>query len=69
MAAGLGVRLSGPRTYGSDIKDDPWLNEQARDPHAHDITQGLALYRRTLVFTAALLLSAATIIFFLRSAS
>ncbi|CAN0603372.1 unnamed protein product, partial [Ectocarpus sp. 12 AP-2014] len=32
MAAGLGVRLSGPRIYDGQPSDDPYLNADAPDP-------------------------------------
>ncbi|WP_424927574.1 adenosylcobinamide-phosphate synthase CbiB [Amaricoccus tamworthensis] len=46
MAAGLGVRLSGPRVYGDRVSDEPWVNAGARDPEARDLAEGLGLYRR-----------------------
>lgn len=44
MAGGLGVRLSGPRTYDRDVSYEPWLNEHGRDPVAGDVPAGLKLY-------------------------
>lgn len=55
LAAALGVRLSGPRKYKEGVADEPWLNGHARDPAAQDIRRGLALYRRAMILTAALL--------------
>ncbi len=52
VAAGLGVRLSGPRFYGSHMSDEPWLNRDARDPDPTDMTRGLALYRRAMALAA-----------------
>ncbi|TCP36115.1 hypothetical protein EV662_1285, partial [Rhodovulum marinum] len=46
MAGALGVRLSGPRTYGSGISDDPWLNPGAPDPDARALSRGLGVYLR-----------------------
>ena len=37
MAGALGIRLSGPRTYGETTSNDPWLNSGARDPSGADI--------------------------------
>ena len=51
MASGLGVRLSGPRTYDDQNTTDPWLNPDGRDPDAKDIKAGLKLYRRSLALT------------------
>lgn len=52
MAAGLGVRLSGPRSYGDRVSAEPWLNGTCLDPNAQDIAQGLRLYRRLLAVCA-----------------
>lgn len=53
VAGALNVRLSGPRIYGEHVAHEPWLNEQAPDPHAADIRKGLALYRRMVWLSAA----------------
>ncbi len=55
MAAALGVRLSGPRTYEDHVSDEPWVNGLARDPMAADIGRGLDLGRKALIVTSALL--------------
>jgi adenosylcobinamide-phosphate synthase len=55
MAGALGVRLSGPRIYHGSIADEPWLNEAARDPHAADIAQALAIYARAMMSLAGCL--------------
>ena len=60
IAGGLGVRLSGPRAYGSHVSDEPWLNESASDPSAAQMHAGLRLYRRAMVL-GALLLTLATL--------
>jgi adenosylcobinamide-phosphate synthase len=44
MAGALGVRLCGPRSYDGEVAREPWLNGNARDPAAADITRGLELY-------------------------
>lgn len=49
MAGALGVRLSGPRSYGGVETPEPWLNGAARDPDAADLMRGLRLYRRAMV--------------------
>lgn len=49
MAGALGVRLSGPRSYGGVETPEPWLNGAARDPAAADLMRGLRLYRRAMV--------------------
>ena len=55
MAGALGIRLSGPRTYGAATSEEPWLNAEARDPGMADILRALALYRRVVLATATLL--------------
>jgi len=62
MAGALGVRLSGPRSYGSGIRDEPWLNGAAPDPQARDLEDGLALYRRAMVALLIMLLAIATLL-------
>ncbi|NNE89091.1 MAG: cobalamin biosynthesis protein CobD [Silicimonas sp.] len=57
MAAGLGVRLSGPRFYDGLPTDDPFLNADAPDPLPADLTLGLRLYRRTMIIFAASLVA------------
>jgi adenosylcobinamide-phosphate synthase len=59
MAGAVGVRLSGPRTYGAVVTEEPWLNGQARDPGADDLLSGLKLYRRMGIGVALVLLSLA----------
>jgi adenosylcobinamide-phosphate synthase len=48
MAAGLGVRLSGPRVYHGHMAHEPWVNGECPDPTAHDLQRGLALYGRAM---------------------
>jgi len=52
MAGALGVRLSGPRTYGDHVSDEPWLNGAAPDPDATDMQRALALYARAMAILA-----------------
>lgn len=61
MAGALGVRLSGPRRYADRVAEEPWLNGAARDPDAQDLKRGLALYRRAMILTAAILFGLAAI--------
>jgi adenosylcobinamide-phosphate synthase len=61
MAGGLGVRLSGPRTYHGQLTYEPWLNESSRDPLAADITKALRLYRRAMWLVAAALVLLASL--------
>jgi adenosylcobinamide-phosphate synthase len=59
MAGALGVRLSGPRSYGEGMRDEPWLNAAALDPPPEALRAGLGLYRRALVLMAVALLALA----------
>jgi adenosylcobinamide-phosphate synthase len=61
MAGGLGIRLSGPRVYGSAISDEPWVNEGAPDPDAQGLQRALALYMRAMVLCGAALLAVAMV--------
>ena len=56
MAAGLGVRLSGPRVYADRVAEEPWVNAGAVDPTARDLQRGLALYVRAMFVLGAALL-------------
>ncbi len=61
MAAGLQVRLSGPRVYADYIADEPWVNGRAADPLAADLRRGLALYAGAMVLGIAALLTLALV--------
>jgi adenosylcobinamide-phosphate synthase len=52
MAAGLNVRLSGPRVYHGHMADEPWVNGESPDPTAQDLQRGLALYGRVMALLA-----------------
>jgi len=56
VAGALGVRLSGPRRYGDEIRQEPWLNREAPDPLPTDIECGLGLYIRAMILAAILIL-------------
>ncbi len=49
MAGALGIRLSGPRLYGGQITQEPWVNGAAPDPAPADLARGLALYRQAML--------------------
>lgn len=61
MAAGLGVRLSGPRVYADRVAQEPWVNAGAPDPSPADLQRGLALYVRAMFVLGAALLVLALI--------
>ncbi|MEM8634986.1 MAG: adenosylcobinamide-phosphate synthase CbiB [Pseudomonadota bacterium] len=55
MAGALTVRLSGPRSYGDAVTEQPWLNRDAPDPRVKDMRRGLTLYIRAMFLGAGLL--------------
>jgi adenosylcobinamide-phosphate synthase len=55
MAGALGVRLCGPRSYHGEPADEPWLNGDARDPAASDISRALEAYIRVMLTVGAVL--------------
>jgi adenosylcobinamide-phosphate synthase len=55
MAGSLAVRLCGPRFYEGERAEEPWINESARDPAAHDVAQALNVYIRAMAGLAGLL--------------
>ena len=55
LAGALGVRLSGPRAYPGGVSEEPWLNAEARDPNANDISKGLAVFVRAMLVLAMVL--------------
>jgi adenosylcobinamide-phosphate synthase len=61
MAGALGVRVSGPRSYGRLVADEPWVNGAGRDPDAGDLARGLRLYRHAGICVALVLLALALI--------
>ena len=52
MAGALDRRLSGPRRYGTEITQEPWVNGAAPDPQARDLQRGLSLYARAMALMA-----------------
>ncbi|MDA7428006.1 adenosylcobinamide-phosphate synthase CbiB [Primorskyibacter aestuariivivens] len=57
MAGALGIRLSGPRIYGTERVEDPWLNAGMPDPTPQDLSRALSLYRRAMACLALALLA------------
>ena len=55
MAAGLGVRLSGPRVYAEGVAEEPWLNAGAPDPSPGAMAAGLRLYALGMALIGAAL--------------
>ena len=48
MAGALGLRLAGPRVYGTVLVADAFMGEGRTEAHAGDIRAALRLYRRAL---------------------
>jgi adenosylcobinamide-phosphate synthase len=61
LAGALQIRLSGPRVYGDQTAQEPWVNGEAQDPQAETLTRGLALYRRAMLLCAACLATLAIV--------
>ncbi|WP_339107362.1 adenosylcobinamide-phosphate synthase CbiB [Thioclava sp. GXIMD4216] len=59
LAAGLQVRLSGPRIYGTHMADEPFVNAAAPDPVPQDLQRGLRLYLRAIGLMGLCLLALA----------
>jgi adenosylcobinamide-phosphate synthase len=45
MAGALGLRLAGPRVYGSQRVEDAWMGDGRATADADDIARGLRIYR------------------------
>jgi len=45
MAGALGLRLAGPRVYGSERVDDAWMGDGRAAATTDDLTRALKLYR------------------------
>ncbi len=59
MAGALGLRLAGPRVYGGERVEDPWMRRGRADATAADIARALMLYRRACVLLVVLVGGAA----------
>ena len=45
MAGALGLRLAGPRIYGSARVEDAWMGDGRAEATPDDLSRALALYR------------------------
>lgn len=54
LAASLGLRFGGPRSYHGELVDLPWMGEGRSDLTRDDIQRGLVLYGRMLSLLFAL---------------
>lgn len=55
MAGALGVRLSGPRIYGDQLTNEPWLNATGSDADAQALSRGVALYVKTMALLVVMI--------------
>ena len=61
MAGGLGVRISGPRSYQGRQTEEPFVNAGCPDPTARDLTRALRLYRICVGLAGVLLVLVAMV--------
>lgn len=64
MAGALGLRLAGPRVYGTTRIEDHWMGDGRAEANAADIRHALELYRRScgLLWALAALLAAVALL-------
>lgn len=62
MAGALGLRLNGPRVYGSTQVNDAWMGTGNPDPGATGIRRALALYRLACAIQLAVAVALAVIL-------
>ena len=62
MAGALGVRLAGPRIYGSTLVDDPFLAADGRTAGTADIGRALRLYRTACLIQAVAIAAGAAMV-------
>ena len=55
MAGALDLSLAGPRRYGAELVEDPWLGEGSEDVGSADIRRALRLFIVACVVQAALI--------------
>jgi len=66
MAGALGLKLAGPRVYGSELVDDSYMGDGRRDAGAGDIRHALRLYRGACLVEAFVLASFVIVLLVLR---
>jgi adenosylcobinamide-phosphate synthase len=57
MAGALGLKLAGPRVYGTDVVEDAFMGDGRRDLTSADIRRALWLYRTACVIQWSVLLA------------
>lgn len=56
LAAAVGCRLSGPRSYAGRVEDHPWVNGAASDPDPSTLRHGLTVTWRMVALSGVLTL-------------
>ena len=62
MAGALGLRLAGPRVYGTELTQDAFMGSGRAEATAADIRSALNLYRRALMVQALTLFALAALV-------
>jgi adenosylcobinamide-phosphate synthase len=62
MAGALGLRLAGPRVYGTELTQDAFMGAGRAEATAADIRSALHLYRRALMVQALTLFAVAALV-------
>jgi adenosylcobinamide-phosphate synthase len=62
MAGALGVRLAGPRVYGTTLVQDGWMGDGRAALDTQDLRRALALYRRACLIQFAVVVGLAIIL-------
>jgi len=63
MAGALGLRLAGPRIYGTTRVEDSWMGDGRAEATTADLRRALALYRRACAFQILAVLGGALVLF------
>jgi adenosylcobinamide-phosphate synthase len=66
MAGALGLKLAGPRVYGSELVNDAYMGDGRRDAGAGDIRHALRLYRGACLIEALVLAGLVIVLMVLR---
>jgi adenosylcobinamide-phosphate synthase len=59
MAGALGLRLAGPRVYGSELIEDAWMGDGRAQADADDIARALRIYRLACGIGIAIVITSA----------
>ena len=65
MAGALGLRLAGPRVYGTTLIEDGWMGDGRVDATLADLDRALALYRRACWVQFTVVIVVVTVFFWL----